>query len=98
VLSPPTAAHDPGIKLADCRRLATVEQILMVASEDRHVEVWRRAEGGWHVQDLIGDGVVSLAIDASPWRSPPSTMGFCCSVEAGLAPGAQARRRRFSGS
>jgi hypothetical protein len=45
VFSPSTAAHDRGVKLADYRRLASVEQILMVASEDRHVEVWRRLEG-----------------------------------------------------
>jgi Uma2 family endonuclease len=63
VLSPSTAAHDRGVKLADYRRIVTVEQILLVASEDRHVEVWRRAEDGWKVQDLIGDAAVPLAID-----------------------------------
>jgi Uma2 family endonuclease len=66
VLSPSTAAHDRGVKLADYRKLAAVEQILMVASEDRHVEVWRRAEEGWKVQDLIGDAAVVLAIDGGP--------------------------------
>jgi Uma2 family endonuclease len=66
VLSPSTAAHDRGVKLADYRRLATVEQILMVASEDRHVEVWRRAEDGWRVQDLIGDAAIALALDGQP--------------------------------
>ena len=66
VLSPTTAAHDRGVKLADYRKLAAVEQILMVASEDRHVEVWRRAEDGWTVQDLIGDAAIPLAIDAEP--------------------------------
>jgi Uma2 family endonuclease len=66
VLSPSTATHDRGVKLADYRKLATVEQILMVASEDRHVEVWRRTEDGWNVQDLIGDAVIRLAIDGEP--------------------------------
>jgi Uma2 family endonuclease len=66
VLSPSTAAHDRGVKLADYRKLASVEQILMVASEDRHVEVWRRAEDGWNVQDLIGDATIPLAIDREP--------------------------------
>ena len=36
VLSPSTAAHDRGVKLADYRKLASVE-LLLVASEDRHV-------------------------------------------------------------
>ena len=70
VLSPTTAAHDRGVKLADYRKLAAVEQILLVASEDRHVEVWRRAADGWRVQDLIGDAVIPLAIDGEPLPLP----------------------------
>ena len=66
VLSPSTAAPERGVKLADYRRIASVEQILLIASGDRHVEVWRRAEDGWKVQDLIGDAAVPLAIDSQP--------------------------------
>jgi Uma2 family endonuclease len=66
VLSPSTAAHDRGVKLADYRKIASVEQILLVASEDRHVEVWLRAEDGWKVQDLIGDATIRLATDGQP--------------------------------
>lgn len=66
VLSPSTAAHDRGVKLADYRKIAVVEQILLVASDDRHVEVWLRAEDGWKVQDLIGDAAILLAIDGQP--------------------------------
>jgi Uma2 family endonuclease len=66
VLSLSTAAHDRGLKLADYRKIAEVEQILLVTSEDRHVEVWRRAEDGWKVQDLIGDAAIPLAIDGQP--------------------------------
>ena len=66
VLSSSTATHDRGLKLADYRKIASVEQILLVASEDRHVEVWLRAEDGWKVQDLIGDAAVRLAIDGQP--------------------------------
>jgi Uma2 family endonuclease len=61
VLSRSTAAHDRGIKLTDYRRIDSVEQILVVASEDRHVEAWRRAADGWTVQDLIGDAAIMLA-------------------------------------
>ena len=66
VLSPSTAAHDRGVKLADYRKIASVEQILLVASEDRHVEVWLRTEHGWKVQDLIGDAAVVLGFDQQP--------------------------------
>jgi Uma2 family endonuclease len=70
VLSPSTAAHDRGVKLADYRRLGSVEQILMVASEDRHVELWLRAPDGWKVQDLIGDAASRSGSRASRCRSP----------------------------
>jgi Uma2 family endonuclease len=64
VLSSSTAAaHDRGLKLADYRKISSVEQILLVASEDRHVEVWLRAEDGWKVQDLIGDAAIPLRAD-----------------------------------
>jgi Uma2 family endonuclease len=66
VLSPSTAAHDRGVKLADYRKLGTVEQILVVASEGRRVEVWRRAAHGLNVQDLIGDAAIPLAVDGEP--------------------------------
>ena len=66
VLSPSTAAHDRGIKLADYRQIGSVEQILMVASKDRHVELWQRAEDGWKVQDLIGDAAIRFEIDGQP--------------------------------
>jgi hypothetical protein len=33
--------------LIACRRALSVEQIVLIASEDRHVEVLRRAEDGW---------------------------------------------------
>jgi hypothetical protein len=59
VLSPSTAAHGRGVKLADYRRIVAVEQILVVAS-------WRRAEDGWKVQDLIGDAAISWAMDDQP--------------------------------
>jgi Uma2 family endonuclease len=66
VLSPSTIAHDRGVKLADYRRIAAVEQILLVASEDRHIEVWRRAVDGWNVQDLIGVATIPLALGGAP--------------------------------
>jgi hypothetical protein len=43
-----------------------VEQILMVASEDRHVEAWRRSADGWTVHDLIREATLALAITGRP--------------------------------
>ena len=60
VLSPTTAEHDRGGKLYDYRRIESVQEIALVASEQRHVEVWRRRGAKWEVEDLIGDAALEL--------------------------------------
>ena len=60
VLSPTTAEHDRGGKLFDYRRIESVQEIVLVASEQRHVEVWRRRGAKWEVEDLIGDAALEL--------------------------------------
>ena len=60
VLSPTTAEHDRGGKLYDYRRIESVQEIALVASEQRHVEVWRRRGAKWEVEDLIGDATLDL--------------------------------------
>jgi Uma2 family endonuclease len=61
VLSPTTAEHDRGGKLPEYRRIGSVQEIVLVASEHRHVEIWRRRGTKWEVEDLIGDAVLELA-------------------------------------
>lgn len=60
ILSPSTADHDRGGKLYDYRRIESVQEIALVASEQRHVEVWRRRGAKWEVEDLIGDAALAL--------------------------------------
>jgi len=60
VLSPTTMAHDRGLKLYDYRRIPSVQEIVLIASEQRHTEVWRRQGAKWEVEDLIGDAVLEL--------------------------------------
>jgi Uma2 family endonuclease len=60
VLSRTTADHDRGGKLYDYRRITSVQEIALVASEQRHVEIWRRRGPKWEVEDLIGDAVLEL--------------------------------------
>ena len=60
MLSPSTAEHDRGRKLYDYRRIASVQEIVLVASEQRHVVVWRRRGAKWEVEDLIGDAALEL--------------------------------------
>ena len=52
VLSPSTQLHDRGRKLDDYRQLPSVQEILLVASEQRRVQHWRRDGPRWIVEDL----------------------------------------------
>jgi Uma2 family endonuclease len=54
VLSPTTRAHDLGRKLPDYQNLAGLSEIWLIDSERRWVQLWRREEPGWRVQDLVG--------------------------------------------
>ena len=60
VLSPSTVEHDHGRKACDYRRIPSVQEIVLVASEQRHVEVWRRRGAKWEVEDPIGDAALEL--------------------------------------
>jgi Uma2 family endonuclease len=60
VLSPSTVEHDRGRKAYGYRRIPSVQEIVLVASEQRHVEVWRRRGAKWEVEDLIGDAALEL--------------------------------------
>ena len=60
VLSPSTVEHDRGRKAHDYRRIPSVQEIALVASEQRHVEVWRRRGAKWEVEDPIGGAALEL--------------------------------------
>jgi Uma2 family endonuclease len=60
VESPGTVRHDRGIKIDRYRELASVQEILLVASEERRVQLWRRQDGRWSVEDVIGDATLHL--------------------------------------
>ena len=60
VLSPSTIEHDRGRKAYDYRRIPSVQEIVLVASEQRHVEIWHRRGAKWEVEDLIGDAALEL--------------------------------------
>jgi hypothetical protein len=37
-----------------------VQEIALVANEQRHVEIWRRRGAKWEIEDLIGDTALEL--------------------------------------
>jgi hypothetical protein len=74
VLFPSTAAHDRGVKLADYRKLASVE-LLLVASEDRHVGLAARRG---RLARPGPDRRRGAPARARPCRSPRSTTPWRC--------------------
>lgn len=60
MLSPSTEDHDRGRKVADYREIPSLQEILVVASQQRRVELWRREGDHWRVEDLIGEASVRL--------------------------------------
>ena len=60
VLSPSSIEHDRGRKVYDYRQIESVQEIVLVSSEQRHVMTWRRQGAKWEVEDLIGDAVLEL--------------------------------------
>jgi Uma2 family endonuclease len=61
VLSPSTSQVDRWRKVADYRTLPSVQEILVVFSDERRVEIQRRTPDGWRVEDLIGNAEIKLA-------------------------------------
>jgi Uma2 family endonuclease len=62
ILSPSTERHDRRVKLPAYRQIDTVQEILLVASDERYAEVHRRAGAQWITEILrSGDAVLSLS-------------------------------------
>ena len=54
VLSPSTRTHDLGRKLNDYKTVPSIEEIWLIDSERRWVQVWHRGDDGWIGQDFVG--------------------------------------------
>ena len=58
ILSPSTERHDRRIKLPVYRQIETVEEILLVASDDRYAELHRRSGAQWITEIHRGEQAV----------------------------------------
>jgi Uma2 family endonuclease len=66
VLSPSTGQVDRWRKVADYRTLPSVQEILVVFSDERRVEIQRRTPDGWRVEDLIGKAEIKVSCCDAP--------------------------------
>lgn len=53
VLSPSTRAHDRGVKVPAYCDIDGVEEIWLISSMRRHVQLWCRQSDGWLVRDFV---------------------------------------------
>ncbi len=60
VLSPSTEAYDRGEKLSHYKRVASLHEIVLVAHDERRLEVWRRDGDRWSLEVVQGQGIASL--------------------------------------
>jgi Uma2 family endonuclease len=61
VLSPSTEEYDCGEKLENYKQIASLQSLLLIASEKREVTLWRRGPNGWESECVRDRGSVSLA-------------------------------------
>jgi Uma2 family endonuclease len=66
VLSPSTSHIDRWRRVADYRTLPSVQEIVVVSSDERRVELQRRISDGWRVEDLIGQASIRLGVCDGP--------------------------------
>jgi Uma2 family endonuclease len=61
VLSPGTAEYDRGEKLAQYQRIPSLREVVLVAHDERRIEVWRRGEGDSWSRDEARSGSIRIA-------------------------------------
>jgi Uma2 family endonuclease len=60
VLSPSTEDYDRGEKLAAFKRIASLREVVLVAHDERRLEIWRRVGAIWTTEIVRGDAVARL--------------------------------------
>ncbi|MCK6545348.1 Uma2 family endonuclease [Myxococcota bacterium] len=60
VLSPSTEDYDRGEKLAHYKRIPSLDEIVLVAHDERRLEVWRREGDLWTLVVIRGDAIAPL--------------------------------------
>jgi Uma2 family endonuclease len=60
VVSRATIQHDRGRKAYDYSQIDSIQEIVLVSSEQHHVVIWRRRGAKWEVENLIGDSTLGL--------------------------------------
>ena len=66
ILSPSTERHDRRVKLPAYRQIETVEEVVLIASDDIYAEVHRRAAGAQWITEILRGGEAVLSLVSVP--------------------------------
>jgi Uma2 family endonuclease len=83
ILSPSTERHDHRVKLPAYRQIETVQEILLVASDERYAELHRRAGQQW-VTEILRGGEGTLALSSVPIDIPMSDLYAGMALDDGV--------------
>jgi len=75
VLSPSTVNYDRGEKLTHYQQIPSLQEIVLVASDEQRVDVWQRADEGWTLSSVTTGSVRMISIEvevplAEVYRNP----------------------------
>jgi len=66
VLSPSSADYDRGEKLEHYKRIPSLREVVLVAHDERLIEIWRRdADGAWSRREVRSGTVALAAVDCT---------------------------------
>jgi Uma2 family endonuclease len=83
VLSPTTVAHDRVIKLVDYRHIESVQEIILVASDEKRVEHFRRGDAVWTMKEFVAGDM--LPLDSIGFDFPVAALYEGLDFSAGIA-------------
>jgi Uma2 family endonuclease len=84
VLSPSTERHDRRVKLAAYRQIETVQEIVLIASDEIYAELHRRTRQQW-VTEILHGGNAILGLKSAGTEVPLGDLyeGIALGEEAG---------------
>lgn len=66
VLSPSSADYDRGEKLRHYQRITSLREVVLVAHDERLIEIWRReVDGAWSRRELRSGSIALAAVDCT---------------------------------
>ena len=84
ILSPSTERHDRRVKLPAYRQIATVQEIVLIASDGLYAELHRRAGGQW-ITEILGVREAAIALTSVGIEIPMSDLYEGIAIDDGAS-------------